>query len=312
MIQELTNHLWQSTLFAAAAAAALAAPVVIGVMNAPAIRAQSAVNQKFEVAAIKPCVGGGENGGKRGGAGGRGFSPGHITTPCLTVAILIQWAYVNWNGRTYEPSGIIPLEGGPDWVKSARFEIDAKAEGPVGRSIMQGPMIQSLLADRFHLKIHRETREVPVYALTVAKGGPKLETAKPGACEPFDIEKPAPFPPKPGETPRFYCGMAHFNDKGLDVQSATVADVASLFTRLDRFTIDRTGIAGKFDIHLDVTPQDMGFGPPRGAGDVAGPDAEPDFSPIFAAVGKLGLKLVPAKGPREFIVIDSVEKPSEN
>jgi uncharacterized protein (TIGR03435 family) len=95
------------------------------------------------------------------------------------------------------------------------------------------------------------------------------------------------------------------------MRGVTMAEFCQFFTdRLDRGAIDKTGLAGKFDIHLDLTMADI-FPAANASGDPPVP-SDPAFSAIFAAVKKLGLKLEPSRGPREFIVIDHVEKPAEN
>ena len=76
----------------------------------------------------------------------------------------------------------IPIEGGPGWVASERYTINAKAEDNANAYVMQGPLLQTLLENRFKLKIHRETREIPIYELVVAKGGPKLKPFREGIC----------------------------------------------------------------------------------------------------------------------------------
>jgi bla regulator protein BlaR1 len=307
-------NLTKKVALAVAGMAALAAPIVVGIMNAPAIRAQSSSPKlRFEVAAIKPCPEA-SSGGKGGGFGdrGRGWSPGRLNVNCTTVTDLITWAYVSWNGQTFRPGGLRRIEGGPSWVNSDRFQIEAKTDGSHGRGIMMGPMMQSLLEDRFELKVHRETREAPVFELSVTKGGAKLTPAKDGSCFPFDFDNPPPPPPS-GQPFQDLCGVARHTQDGLRLSGATMADFCRLLSNgLDRPIIDKTGIAGKFDFHLELTAADLGI-PPR-AGDPAAPDAaaEPAFSPLFSAIQKLGLKLTPAKGPAEFLVIDHVEKPSAN
>jgi uncharacterized protein (TIGR03435 family) len=184
-------------------------------------------------------------------------------------------------------------------------------------------MLQGLLEDRFQLKIHREAREVPVYALTVAKGGPKLQAAQPGKC--FAMDPGHPVPPSqrpPGLMP---CGIfaPSPTKDGVYMYSTTLTYFcAQLSVVLDRDAVDRTGIAGVFDvhvdIHVDVPPADSSPGDP--AGGMSGPPGplvpasptDPLGSAIFTAIQKLGLRLDPAKGSGEFLVIDRAEKPSEN
>jgi uncharacterized protein (TIGR03435 family) len=263
-------------------------------LTAFALQAQSPEPRPhFEVAAIRPSPSD-LNFGPH--CDGDGASPGRLILNCATVQELIQFAYGYYaNGLTPIPR---PLEisGGPAWIHSDRFDIEAKAEGNASDEMMAGPMLQTLLEDRFKLKVHREVRERPVYALTVAKGGLKLQPLK-HACH-------LPDP----------CGIAKMRSNGqnmtLDVHAMSIADFAGSLG-LDRPVLDKTGVAGIFDFHLEfvldgATPGNpFGTHEPTPSGDGAGPS-------IFTAIQKLGLKLEPAKGPVEFLVIDYVEKPSGN
>jgi uncharacterized protein (TIGR03435 family) len=173
-----------------------------------ALLIQASPAPKFEVAAIKPCNAadaGGRRGGGRGRGGDQGFSPERLTVRCAPVTYLIQNAYGSWDGHTFNPFRTIAVDGGPDWIKLERYWIDAKAESPQSTGTMMGPMMRALLEDRFQLKIHRETRVVPVYALTVAKGGAKLQPAQEGSCISSDFEHLPPS--EPGAPRRDVCGM---------------------------------------------------------------------------------------------------------
>ncbi len=173
-------------------------------------------------------------------------------------------------------------------------------------------MLLALLEDRFKLKVHRETREVPVYALTVARGGPRLKAGD-ETCVPPDYST-YPRPALPAG--KSYCRDASAGRrKG---QNAVVnADPASVdyFCKLlgivlDRPIVDKTGLSGKYDFHLAFGSDQSTPGVIQGFGE---PSDEPLAPSIFTAVQEqLGLKLESAKGPREFLVIDHVERPSEN
>jgi hypothetical protein len=171
---------------ASAVAAALAIPVAIGMIDAPAIRAQSvpAGSPRFVMASIKPCTD--ENGGPAPHFVGQIAAGDRLITACTSVADFIRSAYVLYakGYASLDPSNPL-IEGGPSWIDSTRYQISAKAEGWPGQGMLSGPMMQALLEDRFHLKIHRESKEAPVYALTVAKGGPKLAPFAEGTCTPF-------------------------------------------------------------------------------------------------------------------------------
>ncbi len=256
----------------------------------------------FEVASIKPCEG---NGGR---SGVPLPSPGRLNLNCPTVAQLIQQAYVYFaNGRFGFPS--IQISGGPAWINSARYTINAKAEGNPRLEIMNGPMLQTLLEDRFRLTIHRETREAPVYALEVAKSGMKLRPVAEGSCIPLEMDK-ALTPPAPGEQHPDFCGTGGFNRKGANVtlqEHAMTLDEFSDRLRLvsDRPIVNKTAAAGMFDFHLEFVSDQTATG-------LTPPD-NPSGPSMFTAIQEqLGLKLEPTRGPGEFLVIDHVEKPDAN
>ncbi len=158
--------------------------------------------------------------------------------------------------------------------------------------------LQALLAERCQLAIHRETKEQPVYALLVGKNGPKIQ--------PVETKDG-------GAQPRMMMGRGMVNGQGVELQMlATV-----LSNQLGRPVLDRTGLKGHFDIRLEWTPDPgqsitpLGGAPPPGV--QAPPPPDPNGPSIFTAVQEqLGLRLESQKGPVEMIVIDRVEKPSEN
>jgi len=266
---------------------------------------------QFEVASIKTCKDGLAS--RRGG----GYSsPGRLSTGCDLLVDennvgFIQRAYVRFAGGHANPMGVLPIKGGPAWIHSEMYKIDAKAEGHPNMEMMQGPMLAALLEDRFKLKIHRETREGSVYALTPVKGASKLKPFQEKQCSP--VPSVRPFPPLPAG--QAYCKvMVSSRGPSIDAEGSTLGEFAKLLNLvLDRPVIDKTGIAGRFDIHLEfsqdqVTPGLLGLDPdaPATASDPTGPT-------IFTAIQEqLGLKLESAKGPREFLVIDHIDKPSEN
>ena len=306
--------------------AALAVPILAVMMNAPRLRAQTPV---FEVASIRLCDGsdpGSKNGGgaRGGGApGAQGPSPDRLNLNCQPLRNIIRMAYVLYpDGHRTMPGRMPPLEGGPGWIDSDRYQIIAKAEGTPGQDRMHGPMLQALLEDRFKVKVHRESREVPAYALTVAKNGPKLQPFQEGSCNVLDFSKP---PVPPGEKPTPICTFTLRKRKGTivswEVHGATLDDFSSaLGPDMDRIVINKTGIAGKFDFHMEFTPDAA----TAGLNELRVGGGEPFFPPltasdppggpsIFTAMQEqAGLKLEPAKGPGAFLVVDSVERPSEN
>ena len=284
----------------AAGTVALAVPVVMGVVNAPLVRvhAQSGAvaMPKFEVASIKPCIGEAPN-----RSGSR--SPGRLNRECQTVMDLIRAAYVTFANGHVDLVSSIPIEGGPGWINSDRYTIDAKADGIPSEVMMSGPMLQALLEERFKLKVRRETKERLVYELTVAKGGPRLQPFTEGGCVPFDFTKYPPEVLAPGQS---RCGGRNVKkglNRTIEERGMRLDDFCSVILgHLDRPVVDKTGITGRFDFHLEY------------ALDGVAPPDEPSTAPsIFTAVqDQLGLKLVPPKGLSEFLVIDHVERPSAN
>ncbi len=177
-------------------------------LNVPLVRAQTAplpTARQFEVASIKPCKDDDRN-------ATPAPSPGRLNTSCMTVRGLIQIAYERYAGGRFHPldfRDFPPIEGGPNWLDSDRFDISAKADGRFSQAMMNGPMLQALLEDRFKLKLHRESRVVSVYALTVAKVGPKLHPLKKVGCASLDPENP---PPAPGAKLPVLCGTNNAAD----------------------------------------------------------------------------------------------------
>lgn len=257
---------------------------------------------KFEVVSIKACKPEDlPSGGRGGGAGPPSASPGRLHVDCAPLVGangLIRQAYGTFaSGRhnAYLQPDAVPVEGGPAWIRSDRYTIDAKVEGTPSMEMMRGPMLQALLEDRFQLKIRRETKEVPVYELTVAKGGSKLRPFD-GRCTPVDFTKgniPAQLEAEGS------CPIALRNTR-VDAPGETLGDfITFVLTLLDRPVIDKTGLTGRFDIHLDLPADD--------------PSAAPDVTSTLAVAlqQQLGLKLVPARGPGAFLVIDHVERPGK-
>lgn len=147
------------------------------------------------------------------------------------------------------------ISGGPAWIDADRFDIEAKAGGDAtGKQMM--PMLQSLLEDRFKLKAHRETREEPVFDLTLAKSGIKLQPLKEGSCVPADPNSP-PRPPAPGQKPP--CGAIRPGMNAMDAVGANMAALTRVLTLiLGRTVIDKAGVAGPFDVlHLEYAREDL-------------------------------------------------------
>jgi len=142
--------------------------------------------------------------------------------------------------------------------------------------------------------------------LTVGKSGPKLRLAKADGCVVSDRNLPAPAPEP------VYCGLARKSSGGgFDIPGVTMADLCrELAKYVDRDIVDKTGITGVFDVHLELAPVDLGY--PDAAPDLTSTYTPGDGRAIAAAVEKIGLQMRPAKGSVQFLVIDHVDRPSEN
>jgi uncharacterized protein (TIGR03435 family) len=209
-----------------------------------------------------------------------------------------------------------PILGGPAWITTDRFEIVAKAEASASIEQIR-LMLQALLKERFKLAAHTDTRELPVYTLVIARGdgrlGPKLRAAAVGDCP--EATGPggrararwiAPTEKQPS------CGIRiGIGGKNLEAWGVTMAQLSnSLSTSLHQPVHDRTGLTGRFDLDLEWSEQRAARLPTDDAHGISSPD---DGVSIFTAVKEqLGLKLEPANGPVEVLVIDSVEHPTEN
>jgi uncharacterized protein (TIGR03435 family) len=271
----------------------------------PAQSVPPAATPKFDVVSIKRCQPGAAHGGDS--------SPGRLYLGCALLADVdntgvIQRAYNRYASGQLTSTQIIPIEGAPDWVHSETFEIDAKSEGHPSLLMMLGPMMQAILEDRFQLKIHRETRQGPVYELALGKGSPKVKPLQVGSCIPVLVGHPSPSL----VSGQHYCRNMVSPRGAVDIEGGTLSMFAGLLgMALDRPVIDKTGITSYFEIHLKFSADDSPVAR-RTAGDLGAATA-PDAPGIFQAIQEqLGLRLVPAKGPMDVLVIDHIERPSEN
>ena len=190
------------------------------------------------------------------------------------------------------------ISGGPAWTDSDHFDILASTPGDVQPNLdEQMAMLRKLLTDRFQLTFHREPKELPVFAITVAKGGPKL---KPSAA--------------PAGTLPELINVIYPEEKGgvhveLPARNATIQQFAAMLQRavIDRAVEDETGLSGTYDFDLEWTPDENQFNGnlPR--------SVEPTKPSLFVAMQEqLGLRLEATRGPVQAIVIDRVERPSQN
>lgn len=268
------------------------------------IAAAAAVSQQtraeFEVASIKPNTSGNMMIMIRPPVGGR------FTATNARLRMLIGVAY---NVKSFE------ISGGPGWAGSEGFDIEAKAADSRITLDDMRPMLQSLLEDRFQLKVHRETKEVPIYALVPAKNGPKLPAAKEGGCAEFKPGDKLPPPPSgrgAGGLPPTPCGGFFMSPNHLEGGKISMTQlVSALSTILGQPVVDKTGFTGTFDVSLDFSPEGTALlqgmpGPLPQGFDTSGPS-------IFTALqDKLGLKLESRKSPGQILIIDHAERPTEN
>jgi uncharacterized protein (TIGR03435 family) len=261
-------------LLAAAGMAAVAGPLAIGILNAPRVEAQpAAAPLSFEVVSVKP-----DNEGPSRTAQAR-ILPGDRTyvVSNYNLQMLIMTAY----GLDFAGDRI---SGVTDWMRSERYDIEAKSDRPFDRA--QGMfMLQKLLADRFKLKLRREPKEVSIYALVVDKNGPRLHDTDGG---PYGVKRG-----ERGQTIYHNASMLSLTQMLPGILHGSPVE-------------DKTGLKGRYDFDLEFTP-DRPVSPDAGAvSDPSGPD-------IFTALREqLGLRLESQKGQVEFFVIEHAEKPSEN
>ena len=251
--------------------------------------------------------------------------PGQLYVNCMTVFELVNNSFspplLNDFGGPFETKRV---RGGPAWMYSDFYTIDAQTGDPAVTGltnmpafrITSGPMLLAVLEDRFKLRFHRETEEIPVYSLVIDSGGPKLQPAQPGECEPPDPDAGLRFPLPAGQKP--YCTV-HLGKNGgnwtVDTNGRSIGNFAGMLTHAvgDRPVLDKTGITGAFTFRLvfahdATTPGDF----PPGLSPFKPADIPSAPALIDVLEEQLGLKLVPGTGPHEYIEIDSVERPGGN
>lgn len=281
---------------------AISAIFFCGILFPALARAQSqnqtatpvAADYKYEVASIKPSKLTNTKWSP---------SPDGLTASGVTLKWLITFAF--------RVPGDYALSGGPTWLNSERFDVEAKMDPDVAeavnklsnedRNVVQQHMVQALLAERFGLVFHRETRDMQVYMLMIAKNGSKLHEAKPGDTYPNGIK----LQNGPGGAGVM---MMRSGAGGTFIVTAQGVPLSSFIPQLSynsgRPILDKTGLTGKYDFELTYALDQNAS---------AGATSDSTGSSIFTAIQEqLGLKLEPGKGPVEVVVIDRAEKPSGN
>jgi len=247
--------------------------VLLALAYRVAVTLASAQAPSFEVASIKPSNDLGNE------TWVMQDQSGNLTGHNATLKALIRSAY---NVRDHQ------IVGGPAWIDVDRYDVLAKPQRRVtGAEFRQ--MIQTFLGDRFSLKIHRETRDLPAFALTVGKKGARLSESKGGEGS--------------------GCG---YNAGLLTCKKVTMATLAqTLARRLGRTVVDTTELTGSYDLRLEWTPDESQVPGPAENGRLAGTESgEPS---LFSAIQQqVGLKLDPIKAPVEVIIIDTAERPRQN
>src|SRR5262245_38175567 len=275
--------------------------IVIALLSTATIRAAQskqaeAALPEFDVVSVKPNV--------SGGTSPISVTPGRASLTNITLRTLIQVAYQVQGHQ---------LVGVPEWVNTSRFDILATTAGSASVEQMR-LMLRGLMADRFGLVVHMETREVPVYALRLARSdgqfGPNLHVSnidcQAGGTRPLDS-----VPPRGATPPEQRCvilplfARGRFQGRGL-----RMANIASALNNVvDRTIVDKTGLSQTFEFDLSWTPDPLQPGTVSDAGqqaNITGPS-------LFTALQEqLGLKLQPEQAPAEVLVIDRVERPSPN
>jgi len=285
----------------------LAARLIVVLGAALAVQAQP----KFEVVSIKRCKDykGEED-------SGIDASGARFTMKCYTADRMVREAYrlyasgAPWpknpltRARGYPlPPGLMfaPLQGNTGWIKSELYTIIAKADRPAAPEMMRGPMMQKVLEERFKLKLRREPKEVKVFELVVAKGAtPKLQKSEPGGCF-----APTPESGPPSGKQAICGGFRRVESGGVDIKGVLMRELCTLLSlNAGRDVIDRTGLTGVYDVHLDVSIDQMKFG--------HGDDPAEAAAALAGALKKIGLGLNAGKLTVETLTIEHIERPTEN
>jgi uncharacterized protein (TIGR03435 family) len=281
--------------------AVVALPIAIGLAHAPQLLAQSHADEaaatlpKFDVSTVKPSKA--EDGRRM-----IRFTPDGVSMKGVSPEFLLRLAFGVESDR---------MLAVPGWAKSDVFDVDAKVEGADAPKLaslnldQRKSMFLPLLIDRFNVKYHHETRELPIYELVITKGGSKLKESK--------QEDTPPSVSNPRRT------MMTLGNGTIEANSSSIENlIQSLSPQVGRSIINKTGLSGNYDYTLKWTPDNSP--PPMAGGPEGGPPrsdagSAPDAGgpSLFTALQEqLGLKLEPQKGPVDVIVIDHIDPPSPN
>jgi uncharacterized protein (TIGR03435 family) len=233
-----------------------------------------------------------------------GPTPSGYRVTAMPLLLPIITAYVPTTGTAlFSPGSVV---GTPAWAKQDRFDIEAKvSEGDLAnwqkpdlQPAMMRSMLQAMLKDRFKLEVHREMKEVPVYSLVIAKNGPKLKETVPGEVHPGGRKLPG------GD------GVMVVDEAAQTIHFYETSMSTLAFILGDKFTgrpvQDKTGLTGHYDFEIHIPGKPDSGSPQEG---VTGADSGPG---IFSDLGDLGLKLESTKGQQETLIIDHLERPTEN
>jgi uncharacterized protein (TIGR03435 family) len=342
--------LGKTILLTTIGAVAICGPTVVGFLNAQQPKAHSAV-PNWDVVSVKRCVSniaGSATTGARGSTVER--NPRRLDLPCSTATRLIVMSYFDFaDGQVNANTVPLPIDGGPAWINSEFYKITAVADGDASPAVMRGPMMRAILEDRFKLKVHRETKEMPTFTLTVAKGGLKIHPIKEGDCQRdrssrhYAVVGTGVYtkPLSTGDTRTALCDswndqmmvgpnrIIDFYGSSLSYFSQRLRDIVG------RPVIDETGVDGLFNLHIEFAPdgttpkynnEQSAFPLDVPAGTVVVSEQtrqrieaqvarakDPTGPSFFAALEQqLGLKLSSSRGAGEIFIIDHIERPTRN
>jgi uncharacterized protein (TIGR03435 family) len=269
---------------------------IVGVLTA-----QTPASPAFDAASVKP---------NKSGNSQKGIGPepgGRFSAINVSLQELIPFAY-----GIAQLSANTRVVGGPEWVSSDRFDIVAKAQGAPSPGQMR-TMVRALLADRFKLSAHNELREIPVYALVMARGdkafGPELRRSPIDCAALYAVARATPQPPADVQAAIQNSCSKRFRPGNVTGGGWTMGGFANtLEPFVSRIVVDKTGLEGDFDVTLEWTPESV----PAASDNLPQPNSPiTDLPSIFTALQEqLGLKLESTTGPVDVLVIDHVEHPT--